>query len=89
MQDAIQAGIVRGDAVGHLPALFSGAGQQIERKPLWLNMLLVSNVLRDPTQFLFVASQQNHRCAVTRIRERGFPPNAIAGASDQNNAVLQ
>ncbi|WP_411901154.1 hypothetical protein [Salmonella enterica] len=51
-----------------MPALFSGAGQRIERKPPGLTMLVVSKVLRDPTQFLDVASQQKHRCRVTRKR---------------------
>ncbi len=53
-------------------------------------MLLVSNVLRDPTQF-----SSTLRPAESPLRRNLFyaklsaaPPNAIAGASDQNNAVF-
>ncbi len=85
MQDAIRADSAR--RCGRtLAGTFSGAGQQIERKTTVAEHAARQQCAARPDAVSLRPAESPRRNAHTRAR---LPPNAIAGASDQNNAVLQ
>ncbi len=71
------------------PGTFQGTGEQIQRVPAGRNATGGVNLLSHSFEFFFVTANENYARAIVSVGQCRFAANAIAGTSDQNDAVLQ